>query len=503
MTQVPVHVRVPFLLAFGMLLAQSGWLLSVPAFRGPDEFDHAYRAAAVARGEWAPSGRQAENGRGELLTVPQALVEAASPECRAAGYTGRDNCTPVARHTDGSVEVAGAAARYHPAYYWLVGKAAGSDDGTTMLYKMRIVSMLLSVALVSLSGWAVSLWARTRWPLAALLACLSPVVVYSSIVVAPNAVEILAALSLWLSLLGLTRRDLSMSVERALLWASVPAAVVLATVRTLGIGWLALCVLASAAVLSRGLPAVVRRNRSTVVICSSVVLLAVAAGGTWLRFAAPNRPEEHLDNPDAVAGSLIQLPVWVLQTISAAPGRTDPAPVLVYLLCGAVIGSLVVTGLRFGDRRLRLVLTCVGVLSLAGPLVVTLLTYRDVGVVWQGRYGMPLSLGVILLAGLALDRPACRVTTRPGWLFLGGLLWAIGHTIVVVDVLDSLRRVSPSVAGGLWHVPSPWLVGALMLASWAVMGLALWSPFSRTVKQDPSSRLLGRFVGRIRAGSSA
>ena len=41
----------PLLLVVGALLTQAAWLLSVPAFRGVDEFDHVYRAAAVARGE--------------------------------------------------------------------------------------------------------------------------------------------------------------------------------------------------------------------------------------------------------------------------------------------------------------------------------------------------------------------------------------------------------------------------------------------------------------------
>ena len=38
------------------------------------------------------------------------------------------------------------------------------------------------------------------------------------------------------------------------------------------------------------------------------------------------------------------------------------------------------------------------------PSAVTVATYASVGLVWQGRYTYPVSMGVLILAGLALDR---------------------------------------------------------------------------------------------------
>ena len=80
----------------GTLLMQAAWWLALPPFRGTDEFDHAYRAAAVAGGQWRPSGEIAAHGRGELVTVPRSLVSAAEPVCSSYPYTGHDNCHPVA-----------------------------------------------------------------------------------------------------------------------------------------------------------------------------------------------------------------------------------------------------------------------------------------------------------------------------------------------------------------------------------------------------------------------
>ncbi len=465
-------LALPVALFVGTLLAQAAWLVSVPAFRGIDEFDHAYRAASVARGEWRPSGEVAADGRGELVTVPRDLVAAAGPECSARPYTGPDNCRPVDDDGQRQVQVATAASRYHPAYYWVVGEAARGAHGTSALLVMRWVSAVVCAAFAALAGWAVSRWARTRWPVVALLACLTPVLVYSGIVVAPNAVEIFAALSVWVALAGLAgpaRHSLTRRVERSLLVAAVPGAVVLATVRSLGLGWLGLCVLVVLGVLgpARSL-ALVRRHRGTLAACTGVVGLAALAAVGWLAAVRPNQLESHADNQGALAGSLIQVPVWVLQTVAAAPGRSDPAPGVVYLLCGAGLLALVVAGLRVATRRVRTATMVVAVLSVAGPFALTLMTYRDVGVIWQGRYGLPLSLGVTVLCGLALDGVAW---TRRGAVAVaaGGALFVAGHVVAVLAVLDQQRRVSPSVAAGLWHPPSAWLVLGLTLLGWAVL----------------------------------
>jgi hypothetical protein len=482
---VPARRRVPLLLVVGLLLAQAGWLLSVPAFRGIDEFDHVYRAASVARGEWLPSGEQARHGRGELVTVPRDLVRAAGPECRARPYTGPDNCSPVGAVGGGAgneVRVASAAARYEPLYYWVVGTAARWTSGAAAVLVMRLVSMLLCAAVVGLAAWTVRRWARTSWPLVTLVVSLTPVVVYSGIVVAPNALEVVAATSLWVALVGLAAGGIDHATERGLLLAAVPGAVLLATLRSLGVGFLVVTLLVVALVLGRDRSTgLLRRHRRILLACTAVVSVAVLGGVAWDLLAAPNRLEEHADNPGVVLGSVVQLPVWVLQTIAAAPGRTDPAPPVVYLLVGAVLATVSWVALRRAVRRVRTAMLALAGLSLAGPLAMTLWTYRDVGVIWQGRYGMPLSVGILVLGGLALDR-AGAVLTR-GRLLAAAAAVTAGQLVAVLDVLREQTRVSPSVAAGLWHAPGPWLVGGLTLLGWALV--------TRAVLHDAQERAAG------------
>ena len=129
--------------------------------------------------------------------------------------------------------------------------------------------------------------------------------------------------------------------------------------------------------------------------------------------------------------------------------------------------------MRSAERSLRRLMLLIAVSSVAGPLAVTLWTYRDAGVIWQGRYGLPFSLGLVVLAGLALERLGPLTLAAHPWL-LGGLsLVGVGQVVNVLSVLDSQSRESPSVALGLWHVPSPWLVGTVASVGWAVMSLAL------------------------------
>ncbi len=80
MTRIRVDWPV-FALIGGVLLAQIAWLVGVPPFRGMDEWDHAYRAAAVAEGQWVAEPTAATRGTGAVLRVPEHIVAAAGPEC--------------------------------------------------------------------------------------------------------------------------------------------------------------------------------------------------------------------------------------------------------------------------------------------------------------------------------------------------------------------------------------------------------------------------------------
>lgn len=466
--------RVIVLVFLGTFLAQAAWILVLPPFRGIDEFDHAYRAAAVAHGEWMPELRPAAHGRGDLVTVPRSIVAAAQAQCSALEYTGQDNCNPVSDEGDGMVTVASAAARYHPVFYWVIGTPARMFDGATALLAMRFVGAFLCAGMVTFAARNVLLWSSSRWPLRAILASLTPVLVYSTAVAAPNGFEMTAALALWASLLGLTKEHLSLATERALLWSTVPSAMVVATVRTLGPLWFVLMTATIIAIC--GFPhviAIIRRHARLVTVITAILTATTLASVWWIVANDVNQPEVLGRYHHPFANTLNQVPLWIFQSIAAFPVRNEQAPGIVYAAELLILGALVGTALRVGSRRSRCLILVMSGLAILVPFVLTLLTYESAGAIWQGRYGLPYSVGLVLLAGVILDSSGVHYRLLSPVLLASWLALASAHIIAIANVLVREFRNEPSAGDASWLMPSPSSVVVLMLSGWLLWAVAL------------------------------
>src|SRR5687768_8404665 len=101
----------PMWLLIGFILLQSAWVFTVPPFRGSDEFDHSYRAAAVARGQWIAAPEAATRGTGAFVDVPPDIIAAAAAECWKLPYTGPEDCSGLGATSGGLERVASGAGR--------------------------------------------------------------------------------------------------------------------------------------------------------------------------------------------------------------------------------------------------------------------------------------------------------------------------------------------------------------------------------------------------------
>jgi hypothetical protein len=203
-------------------------------------------------------------------------------------------------------------------------------------------------------------------------------------------------------------------------------------------------------------------------------------------------PEETIVGGNPLVETLRQVPAWFLQSIAAFPMRDDPAPAAVYAAGGLVVVALLAAGVRQAERRDRTAILGAFGTALAIPVALTLVTYASAGVIWQGRYGWPVSMGVLLLAGAALDRrPPSHRWTGPA-LLAGWLLWAVAHVMSVTDLALDERR---GVLGGdeRWWTLPPWALAVVALA-----GVACWAA---AVAAHPAARESSRFAhhGRIPA----
>lgn len=477
------QIRVPILLFLGALLVQGAWILALPQFRGIDEFDHAYRAAAVAAGQWKPDYVPADNGRGDLLVVPRSLVAAAQPVCEWYDYTGPDNCRPVQELEDDKVVIASAAARYNPLFYWVIGKPASWFEGAASLIAMRVAAAVLCAVFIGLAGWCLSAWARSRWPYAGLLVAMSPVAVFSTALAAPNGLEICAGLALWASLLGLSRTGVSPSAQHQLIVAGIPAAMVLALLRQLGPLLLATILFATVVLVGRRrLVALVRSHLRVLGLASGLTAAAVVVNVWWIRTSAALAVEEVTPTTRDLGDAIIaNAPLWLMQSIAAFPTRSERAPVLVYAIWLLAFTALVVAAIWVGRSKHRQAILLTMGLGVGVPLALTAMTYAEAGAIWQGRYGLPLTVGIPLLAGLALDdrRPEHRLV--PPILAAGAAGILLAHVVGAVNVLDRELRLSPLSRNEAWLMPPYWVIAVLMS-----VGILTWLLAARTLEPTRS-----------------
>jgi hypothetical protein len=162
----------------------------------------------------------------------------------------------------------------------------------------------------------------------------------------------------------------------------------------------------------------------------------------------------------------------MLQMVGAFPYKDQPAPQWIYPLALFVIGLVALLACRdvadrLQARRMRWIVIAVPVL----PLVVAAVFMPSVGAVWQGRYELPLVIGVLPACGLILDDR--RFAPRGQLLLVLGCLVCLAvcqvASVVHVMRMELVRSVSTLHAG--WTHPSDVAVGALSLASCAVFAV--------------------------------
>lgn len=486
-------VSVPALVIAGLLLLQVAWIATIPPFRGSDEIDHAYRAAAVARGDWRV-GETAENGRGQLVDVPESLVRAANAQCESLEYMGPDNCSPVEATSDGGVLVATAAGPYHPAFYWAVGAVALPFEGAAALYAMRIVAALLCLLFLGLGAWAIN-QLPGRWPMAAYVLAATPVLVYSTTVVAPNGLEMGAALSLWAALLALVG-GVPERTEKRLLWVAIASAVALGTLRALGPIFILLILATMVIFDGRGLWSVIRRQLSRFTVGIVLVGASVAGQAAWLLSAtggdggsaAPEGPTEFKPS---------NLIVWPLQTVAAFPLRNEPGAIVVYPVVIAMVAILIIAGVHFsrGWQRCGLLLA-VGV-ALGLPVVLTLATLSTIGDVWQGRYGLPYAVGFVLIAGCVVGRcfgarPLPILLTLPA-----GLGYGVAIAACLVKIRNEELSTSQASSGDpAWLAPVPPILVVIVALAMILFALALMDSRPHGHSQSSSQGMFEVAPGR-------
>ncbi len=175
------------------------WIAVVPPFRGIDDRDHADAQAQSHTGSGQPRpGSRATTIRPYVL-APDDLVHAAAPECERLRYTTPAQCVGVPADGDFH-KVAGGSGPYNPLYYAFIGYPSLPFQGYGALYAMRAMSSLGCMLLLFMALTCVRHLRGSPVVPLVVVAAMTPMVLYSNALAAPDGMEIMVGLSLACSL---------------------------------------------------------------------------------------------------------------------------------------------------------------------------------------------------------------------------------------------------------------------------------------------------------------
>jgi hypothetical protein len=439
---------------FGLLwLLAAAWSLGVPRYAAPDEPSHVQRAAALARGDLL--GRSAaplpEGFR--LVSIP---AEYGLPDhgCFAFQPVVPASCLAFPER-DGDADIPTAAGRYPPMYYGLMAPASLVAPAYPSIWLMRLLSAAFCAALVTAALMVLRRHPEGRTTLPVLLLALTPMAFFLFGVVSPSALEA-AAFAVWVVAVALARSQ--GSIDRTSVTVLAVAGVALALTRPLSPAWLVVIVVAAGVLAERRRRGVLLRS-GPVQITLLVLAVAGALQVAWTMLSgAISAPDPRLA-VDAPLSTVARLAIGdsadqLHQLIGNFGWLDTPAPALTVVLWLVLVGTALLAALLVAGRRELVVLGSLVAVVIALPVVADIQQAAATGLVWQGRYTLPVAMGVPIVAAFVLARSplgAVLASARARLLLGGGIAVA-----QVAAYYWMLRRYTVGDAGGVWF----WTVAA-------------------------------------------
>lgn len=464
----------------GFFLVGAGWALAAPYDGAPDERDHIVRAYGVITGQVVLRAENASLGGGGYVDAPRSLV---LPRCWRF-HPDRDASCAGSPGTDETERlVATSAGRNAPVYYAIVGAPIAVAPNWTGVILARLLSVLLCGLLLANALADAMRWSRHRMMVAGVLAGTTPMVLHLVGSVNPNSLELAASIAFFAAAVPLLRHP-DARRDGTLLWHAGVAAAALATTRMLGPLWLALGVLVLLPWRWAGLRDLWawRRLRRW----AYAVAAAGAAGIAWTLSsggAESNpyfQPEQPL-SPLRVAWTELQnWSRYVDEMVGVFSWLDARLPALGYVVWPIVGGALVLSGFVIADRGNRLRLAALAGAGVLVPLSISAALANTFGFITQGRYLLPVLVGVPILAAFVL---AGRLGAQPARSALRLTAVAL-LPIQFVALAFTMQRwqAGQGVQAGFDLLSAPWqpplgpvvpLVAAL--AGLAVIGALCWT----------------------------
>jgi hypothetical protein len=490
-----------FALFFGLITA---WAMATPIMQAPDEWAHLYRAESIVLGQVLVSRPGAiDPVRGDPVRIPEALV-AREKASRCFQFLAKVavSCARPPMDRQGLVDTSTPASRYPPVYYALVGWPLWFGVHGWTLYLMRIVAVALSAAFLASAGLAA---VRLGGGLTAtgVFVAVTPMAAWLSGMVNPNGLEIAAAVALWPNLL-LWLLGKTPTLRRAGLIHSTVAASTMILTRTVAAAWVVVAVASVLVLLRREWIREQLANRRVRVAIGAVVGV-LAASALWAQVSRATQVgpltayhfrQTHFTLAHNLGRAYDRLDILWHQAIAVFGWLDTPVSATVYHLFDAALALLIgsaAVGVFRGRWR-------VGVAAvLAGALTAGVTIYLAASVAnrlhigfWQGRYSLPMGVGVPVLLGFAAGAWRGRGRLAAGAVAI--LAGVLASAVQLGGFLQFFHRNSVGVSKPLslhggWQPPLgivPWLV-LLVLSMGGLVLFACWAAIRADEVDGPSA----------------
>jgi len=466
------------------------WALATPLGAAPDEPTQIVKAAAVVRGQLTGESTTRGPTADVLVTVPESF---AADGDLATCYLGRATvpagCAPHLSGASAPVKVVTYVGRNPPLYYLLVGAPTLIWHTDVAVYAMRLLSILWSALLLGLALTTAAVLSRSRLLVAAVAIATTPLVVFLASVVNPSGLQISAAVATWTTGLVLVVEHRHRPPPLLVAGCAVSASL-LALSGGICALWLALIALTLAA-LAPGAIADLWRTRQVRLATTGVTACGVAAVAFALHadslavLPVGKAVAAHISTIGIVVDALGRTGPILRQAVGTFGWLDTPSPLGVLLGWWFAVGLLVTLGLVTAWRRQAVVLAGLLTVAVALPTAIMASQARHDGLIWQARDGMPLYVGIPLVAAIALHQRATSSTRRETWLHDRIVRWLLGLLAggialgQLADFAWALRRYTVglgSTLNPLDKVPGGWAppVPTLLLLAAAAVGCATY-----------------------------
>lgn len=422
-----------WLIPFALLAALSVlWALASPVFSVPDENAHVAKAVAQSHGEVI--GRTDPDRPHLIVDLPEGYDYNHGVMCYIFHPEISADCPAEFGDGTGMRDFATWVGAYNPVYYAIVGWPSSIlDQGVPAVYAMRIISALLSAALLAFAFQAGLARRASGWMPFGLAFLAMPMTVYLAGSVNPNGVEIAAGAALWVSLIRLLESYAPPGADRPLLprwylWAVVSiASAFLVNARAIGPAWLV--VIIAACLLMAGRDAVRSLFADRVAYAWMGAIAAVSAFAiAWTLGTGNASGQASVDDAPFVGASpvlgtfvmLRRTGEWVHQAIGYFGWVDTTLPSAAYTIVYVVLGFLTLLALLAGGRRgfWTVLGVCLGAVLV--PALIQGFQMGRTGLIWQGRYSIVLLVAIPIVSAVVLSSPGAGrlafLARRAAWL---------------------------------------------------------------------------------------